>query len=124
MAEKQDYQGIMVDMAEKSYTGKYLESVRKQYQLFETMGKNATYDRFICEAESCLKHNAYHRLQEIQAPTLVMGAKNDKIFGIEGSNELAEMITNSELYIYEEYSHGVFEQEKDFNEKIFQYLNQ
>lgn len=123
MAKKQDYKGILVDLSERSYTGEYLESVRKQYKLFESMGRNATYDRFICEAESCLKHNAFNRLQEIKAPTLVIGANYDKVLGVEGSKELAEKIPNSELYIYKEYSHGVFEQEKDFNAKIYEYLN-
>ena len=102
MAKNQDFKGILVDMSERSYTGEYLETVRKQYKLFETMGKNATYDRFICEAESCLNHNAFNRLQEIKVPTLIIGAKQDKVFGVEGSKELAEKISNSELYIYNE----------------------
>ena len=127
MAKNQDYKGILVDMSERSYTGEYLESVRTQYHLFEAMGKNATnstYNRFICLAESCLKHNAYHKLEKIKAPTLVVGANYDKIFGVEGSQELAEKIPNSELYIYNKYSHGVFEQEKDdFNQRIYEYFN-
>ena len=60
---------------------------------------------------------------EIKAPTLVVGANHDKVFGIEGSKELNERIPNSELYIYKEHSHGVFEQEKDFKSKIYEYLN-
>ena len=123
MAKNQDFKGIMVDMSERSYCGDYLESARKQYKLLDSIGKNITYDRFICEAESCLNHNSFDRLKEIKAPTLVIGANLDKVFGVEGSKELAEMIPNSKLHIYEEYSHGVFEQDKDFNSKIFDFLN-
>ena len=122
MAKNQDYKGILVDLSEKSYTGDYLENMRKQYKLFEAMGKNATYDRFICEAESCLRHNTSDRLHEIKSPTLIIGANQDKVLGIDGSKELVEKIPNSELYIYEGYSHGVFEQEKDFNSRILEYL--
>ena len=122
MAKNQDYKGILVDLSEKSYTGDYLEKVRKQYKLFKFMVKNATYDRFICEAESCLEHNTSDRLQEIKAPTLIIGANKDRVLGIEGSKELAEKIPNSELYIYDRYSHGVFEQEKDFKSRILEYL--
>ena len=46
----------------------------------------------------------------------------DKVLGMIGSEEMAEKITNSELYIYEEYSHGVYEQAKDFNKRVIAYL--
>lgn len=122
MAKNQDYKGIMIDLSEKLYTGEHLEELRKQYKLFDVMGRNATYNRFICEAESCLNHNAYDRLQEIKAPTLVIGAKLDKALGIEASKEIADKISNSEIYIYENYSHGVFEEDKDFNSRILEFF--
>ena len=70
-----------------------------------------------------MEHNAYDKLDKIKCPTLIIGAKQDKVLGIIGSEEMAEKITNSEIYIYEEYSHGVYEQAKDFNNRIFEYLN-
>lgn len=122
MAKNEDYRGIMIDTAERSYTGKYLQKQRKLYRFLGLFGKNTTYDRFIIEAESCLKHNTINQIKKIKCPTLVIGAKKDKVLGIEGSIELAQGIKNSELYIYEEYSHGVYEQAKDFNQKILTYL--
>ena len=92
------------------------------YRFLGLFGKNAKYDRFIIEAESCLKHNTINQIKKIKCPTLVIGAKKDKVLGIEGSIELAQGIKNSELYIYEKYSHGVYEQAKDFNQKILTYL--
>ena len=121
-AKNKDYKGIMIDNAEKSYTGSYLEKNRKVYKLLGLLGKNVTYERFIIQAKSCLEHNAYNKLDNIKCPTLIIGAKQDKVLGIVGSEELAERIENSELYIYDEYSHGVYEQAKDFNNRIFEYL--
>lgn len=121
-AENKDYKGIMVDNAEKSYTGKYLEKNRKVYGMLGLFGKNATYERFIIEAKSCINHDAYDRLDKIKCPTLVIGAKEDKVLGITGSKELSEKIENSSLFIYEGYSHGVYEQAKDFNNRIYDYL--
>ena len=121
-AKNKDYKGIMIDNAEKSYTGKYLEKNRKIYKLLGLMGKNATYERFIIEAKSCIKHNTYEKLDKIKCPTLIIGAKQDKVLGIIASEEMHEKIENSEIYIYEEYSHGVYEQAKDFNNRIFKYL--
>ena len=86
------------------------------------LGKNATYERFIIQAQACLKHNAYNDLEKIKCPTLIIGARKDKVLGIIGSEELAEKISNSEIYIYEEYSHGVYEQAKDFNDRFLGYL--
>ena len=121
-AKNNDYKGIMIDTAEKSYTGKYLEKNRKVYKLLGKLGKNATYKRFIIQAESCLKHNTYNKLDKIKCPTLIIGAKEDKALGISGSEEMAKKIKNSEIYIYEGYSHGVYEQAKDFNNRILEYL--
>ena len=123
MAKNKDYKSIMKDTAERSYTGDYLNKTRKTYAILGMFGQNATYDRFIIEATSCLKHNAYEKLDKITCPTLVLGAALDQIVGgAEGSKELASRIKNSELYIYDEYSHGVYEQAKDFNERILEFL--
>ena len=122
LGKVQDYKAIMIDTAEKSYTGDYLEKNRKLYKVFGMLEKNATFDRFLIEAKACLTHNAYSKLNKITAPTLIIGARKDLALGIEGSEELANKINGSELYIYEEYSHGVYEQAKDFNKRVIAYL--
>lgn len=122
MAEKKDYKGIMIDSAERSYTGKYLEKNRKTYKLLGMLGKTATYERFIIQAKSCLKHNTYEFLDKIKCSTLIIGARKDKAVGIIGSEEMAQKIENNQIYIYEEYSHGVYEQAKDFNERVLRFL--
>lgn len=123
-AKNKDYKGIMVDSAEKSYTGKYLEKNRKLYKMLGLFGKNATFERFIIQANSCLKHNAYDLLYKIKCPTLIIGAKQDKVLGMIGSQELASKIVNSALFIYEDYSHGVYEQAKDFNNRVLNFLKE
>lgn len=121
-AKNKDYKGIMVDTAEKSYTGKYLDKNRKIYKILGLLGRNASFERFIIEAKSCLEHNSYNELNKIQCDTLIIGAKQDKVLGIEGSEEMADKIKNSEIFVYEEYSHGVYEQAKDFNSRVLEFL--
>lgn len=121
-AKDKDFEAIMLDTAERSYVGKYLEKSKKLSEAMGPLGKNATYDRFISQAQACIEHDCFEELQKIKAPTLIIGAGKDKVLGIEGSLELAEKIKLSELYIYDEYSHGVYEQAKDFNKRIFDYL--
>ena len=113
----------MISTAEKSYTGKYLEKSKKIYKFLSLFGKNATYDRFIIEAKACLGHNVYDRLNNITCPTLVIGGRKDKVLGCDASVEISNQINNSELYIYEEYSHGLYEQAKDFNDRVLNFLN-
>lgn len=36
--------------------------------------------------------------------------------------EITSEIPGSELYMYEGYSHGVYEQAKDFNDRVLKYL--
>ena len=122
-AKTKNYKDIMIDCAEKSYTGKYLEKNRKIYNLLGLFGKKVNYERFIIQAQSCLEHNTYNKIDKIKCPTLIIGARKDKVLGIIGSEELSEKIKNSELYIYEEYSHGVYEQAKDFNKIIFDFID-
>lgn len=122
LAEEKDYKGIMIDSAERSYTGKYLEKNRKVYKLLGLFGKNANYKRFIIQAKSCLKHNTYNILYKIKCPTLIIGAKKDKAVGIIGSEEMVNKIEKSKIIIYEEYSHGVYEQAEDFNDKVLEFL--
>lgn len=122
LAENKDFEAIMLDTAERSYVGKYLEKTKKLSEAMGPLGKNATFERFIIQAKACLAHNSFDELHKIKNPTLIIGAGQDLVLGIEGSKELSKKITNSELYIYEEYSHGVYEQAKDFNDRVFNYL--
>lgn len=121
MADKGDYKGIMLDTAERSYTGTYLERGRKLNKLI-ALAKPKDYTRFRILCESCLEHDAYDDLNKINCPAFIIGADSDKVLGGEASEELADKIPGAELYMYEGYSHGVYEQAKDFNGRVLEYL--
>ena len=122
MANNKDYKGIMVDTATKSYTGKYLKKAKRLYGFLGNFSKKIKYDKFFVEANACLNHNSFNELCKINCPTLIIGAAKDQVLGINGSKELHEQIIDSELFIYDEYSHGVYEQASDFNKRVLNYL--
>ncbi len=122
LAEKKDFKNIFIDTAEKSYSEKYLKKYRKYYNILWRFCKPKDYERFIIQAKSCLAHNVYDDLDKIKCPTLIIGGKQDSIVGVNSSKEIADRISNSELYLYEEYGHAVYEEAKDFNEKVLNYL--
>ena len=121
MADRDDYKGIMLDTAERSYTGAYLDRGKRLNGLLSLV-KPKDYTRFRILCESCLGHDAQDELAEISCPVLVIGAAEDKVLGGAASEELAAGIPGAELYMYEWYSHGVYEQAKDFNSRVLEYL--
>lgn len=122
MAHKKDYKGIMVDTAEKSYTEQRLKQYRPFYSILGSVGKPKDFTRFLIMAKACIEHNAYDEINKIKAPTLVIGADCDKIVGGKASEEIAECINGSELKMYQGFGHGVYEEAKDFNQIVMEFL--
>lgn len=121
-AKKKDYKSIVIDIAERSYTAKRLKKYRKLYKVLYRIGRPKNYDRFIIQAESCLNHDSYDNLSKIKVKTLIIGARLDKIVGVDASIELHKKIKDSQLYIYEKFGHGVYEYIRNFNNRIIDFL--
>ncbi len=124
LAEKEDFKNIFIDTAEKSYSEKYLEKYRKYYNILWRFCKPKDYERFIIQANSCLTHNVYDDLDKIKCSNLVIGGKQDSIVGVNSSKEIADRIRNSELYLYEDYGHALYEEAKDFNDRVLNYFKE
>lgn len=122
MAEADDYKGILLDTAERSYTEAYLRRSRAMYTLLGSFGKPKSFERFRIQAESCLTHDAWEELPRIGCPTLVIGGTEDKIVTGEASRELAERIDGAELWMYEGLSHGAYEEARDFQDRVAAFL--
>ncbi len=123
-SEQRDYRSIMLDTAERSYTGKYLKRNLTAYRILSAVSKPKDYTRFQILCRSCLAHDALDRLDRIACPTLIMGGGKDGILGPEASRELAERIPGSKLVMYEEYSHGLYEQAGDYYDRLLAWLDE
>ena len=123
MAQNKEYKRIVVDTAEKSYSNAYLRAHRWLFPLLGITGKPKDSTRFIIQANSCLQHNAYEQLEQIQCPTLVIGGGEDRIVGVEASKEIAGKIHGSDLIVYEKYGHAAYEEEHDFYAKVIDFLS-
>ena len=123
MLDRDDYRGFMIDSAERAYTGEYLKRGIKLNSLIAGM-KPKDYTRFRILCNSCIEHNSYDDLIKITCPTLLIAADQDKVLGAEASVEMKERIPDSKLYMYKGYSHGVYEQAKDFNGRVMRFLAQ
>ena len=122
LTEKEDYKALVCDMAERMYSERYLKAYRPLLPLLTMVQKPKDKERFITLAKSCLSCDTYDDLDKIKCPTLVIGAREDKVVGIEGSIELAEKI-GCELYIYEHLGHAAYEEAGDFNRRVLDFFN-
>lgn len=121
-AKQGRYKDIQIDTAEKMYSEAYLKKYRWMYPILGSVGKPKDFSRFLIMAKACLTHNAYEELEKIQMPCLVIGGEQDMVVGGEASREIAAKIPGSQLYMYPDFGHGVFEEAKDFNQRIKEFL--
>ena len=121
-AEQGNHKELMIDTAEKSYSEAYLKKYRKIYPIIGAIGKPKSYDRFLINARAVLDFDVYDELDRIACPTLIIGGDEDKTVGIRGSCELKERIADSRLHVYPGLGHAAYEEAKDFNQRVFQFL--
>ena len=81
------------------------------------LGRIKDENRIAIQSQSCLEHNSLEVLKEIQCPTLVLGALEDDVIGVDGSKELAKAISGCQLLILKHSGHALYE-EKNFKRFI------
>lgn len=122
MAKREDYRKLMLDSFKKMYTKAYLQKNRWMVKIAMKVGKPKSFERFIIMGKACIYHDAYEKLSKIQAKTLIVGGEMDRTVGAKGSYELAERISGSTLKMYSQYGHALYDEAKDFNQTVFEFL--
>ena len=121
-AEQGDHKSLMVDIAEKGYSEKYLKKYRTFYPILGKIGRPENYNRFFINANAILGFDAYEELDKITCPTYIIGGDEDKTVGVKASYEMKDKIKDSELYIYKGLGHAAYDEAKDFNKRIYEFL--
>lgn len=123
LTERQDWKSLTADMAEKMYSDAYLKRYRPLLPLLSILQKPKDLQRFITLAKACLSCETYEELQKIQCPVFVIGGGQDKIVTAEASLEMAEKL-GCKCYLYEELGHAAYEEAKDFNRRVYDFLRE
>lgn len=121
MAERDDFDGFVLDMLNKMYSDAYIRKYRMLLPIAAKFSKPKDFSRFIILAKACLTCNTYEELDKIQCPVFVIGGRQDKIVTGEASEEIARKL-QCECYMYEELGHAAYEEAKDFNRRIYEFL--
>lgn len=124
MTAKNYHRALMIDTAENTYSEKKLKTYRKTYPLLGKVGKPENYGRFEANAQAILKFDMTERLPEISCPVLIIGGSEDRIVGAKASFEMHKLIPQSQIFMYEGLGHGAYEEAKDFNQRIYDFLKE
>ena len=124
MAKRDAFHELMVDIMVKMYTQEYVRKNKWVLNVVGKFGKPKSYERFIIMAEACINHDCYDLLHTIQASTLVIGGEKDIIVGPESSGEIASQIPGAKLKMYPDYGHALYEEAKDFNDVVMEFLRE
>jgi len=122
MVKQRDHVTLMVDTAEKMYSEPYLKKNRKLFPLMARVTKPKSYERFLRNAYAILDFDARTDLPAINCPTLIIAGDDDNTVGNEAPHELNELIAGSRMYIYEGLGHGVYEEAKDFYDRVYEFI--
>ena len=123
MATRGDHTALMVDTAEKMYSEAYLQKNRKYFPLLARFTKPRTYDRFLKNAQAILGFDCRNELSKISCPTLIIAGGDDRTVGNEAASALSQAIMGSELYVYDCLGHGVFEEARDFYDRVREFCD-
>ena len=116
------YKDLMIDIARHSYTTKSFGRFKYLYRIMGIFGRIKDKKRIDIQAVSCLKHDSLAFLEKINCPTLIIGAENDDVLGLDGSLRLHQHIKDSQLTILPECGHALYEQNKDFQKRVVVFL--
>ena len=123
LSQSGNFKHLMLDIAKHSYTQKSYQKWRLLYNVMGRLGRIKDENRIAIQSQSCLEHNSLEALKEIHCPTLILGALEDDVVGVDGSKELAKAISGCQLLILKHSGHALYEENKAFQEAVCEFLN-
>ena len=123
LSQSGNFKHLMLDIAQHSYTQKSYQKWRLLYNIMGRLGRIKDEKRIAIQSQSCLDHDSLEVLKEIQCPTLVLGALEDDVIGVNGSKELAKGISDCQLLILKHSGHALYEENKLFQEIVCGFLH-
>ena len=121
LTEQGKMKELVADMAVKMYSDEYVKRYKPFLPLLTLFQKPKNVQHFINLAQACLTCNSYNELEKIQCPVFVIGGRKDNVLTGNASEEIAQKL-KCRIYMYEKLGHAAYEEAKDFNTKVFDFL--
>lgn len=122
MAENGDMDKLNKDFMSKTFSFPVLKKLYVINRLFLKSVSTEKRHRFVCLAKSILAFDCYSSLDKITCPTLVLGAKNDLVLGVDGARELSNGILNTSYYEFDKLGHAAYIESRRFNKVLLEFL--
>lgn len=81
-------------------------------------------ERFVVLAQAIRGFDVVDALGNISCPTLVVGSRDDRVFGDMAAAQIAEAISEAELRMYDGCGHAVYDTAPDFVGRVLQFCRQ
>ena len=121
-AKQEDPAGFMDSNLRRIYSEDYYRKNKWLAPIVGKLTKPRSYNRFFTQADACLSHDAHEYLSRISAPALVIGGERDLALGGEASRQIAGAIPSAKLHMYPQWGHGLYEEARDFNSLVLEFL--
>ncbi|MCY7117615.1 alpha/beta fold hydrolase [Streptococcus mutans] len=122
LAESKNISLLSYNSLIKSYSSQYVDKHKFIIKVISKILKGRNLARFIILAKAILDFDCYDSLNQIFCPTLVIGAENDQVLGVQGARELSKKIPNATYFEFENVGHAAYFEVKEFNQTILNYL--
>ena len=123
-AKDGDHAAFMDSNLRRIYSEDYYRNNKWMVPITGKLTKPKSYGRFFIQADACLTHDVNDMLCQIKAPALVIGGEKDRALGGDASREIAGAIPGATLRMYEQWGHGLYEEAKDFNKTVLDFLTE
>ena len=124
MAENGEMAKLNKDSMCKTFSSPMLKKLYVINKLFLKTVSVEKQERFVLLAKSILEFDCHKSLDKITCPTLVLGAKNDLVLGMDGARELANSIPKASYYEFGKLGHAAFIESRQFNKIILEFLQE
>ena len=123
LAHLKDNVNLIKSFGEHVYTANYYEANKEALRTYAEEATDLDYQNFVICADAISAFDIYDDLEEIQCPVFVVASKQDKVLGVQVSYDIIEKL-NCENYIYEGYSHAVYDEAPDYQTRVKEFLDQ
>lgn len=122
MVENGEIAKLNKDSMCKTFSSPVLKKLYVINKLFLKTVSVEKQERFVRLAKSILEFDYHKSLDKITCPTLVLGAKNDLVLGVDGARELANGIPNASYYEFGKLGHAAYIESRRFNKVLLEFL--
>ena len=122
LAKEEKRDELMDAFAKAVYSPAFYDRIRSILPAMAQSIKPEELSRFVILASDLQGFDLSDQIGRIGCPVLVIGAGADRIMGPDSAPELAEKL-DCDLYIYEGYGHGVYDEAPDYVDRLKQFFD-